>query len=91
MGYTVYYRARVDKWHEFTVFLEEVCAGLGFRFNAGKDSVVVFPECSGVEPLEIRKNGGGFTKTNLIEPCHSIYMLILHSVAFFGSIELWED
>jgi peptide/nickel transport system ATP-binding protein len=48
-------------------------------------------ERRGVEPLEIRKKGRGFVKTNLIEPCHSLYLLVLHSVSSFGSVEVWED
>ncbi|ASJ06424.1 TonB-dependent receptor [Thermococcus pacificus] len=91
MGHTVYYRTIIDRWNEFRDFLEAVCEGLGFRFVEGEDSVMILPECRGVEPLEIKKNGKGFVKTNLVEPCHSIYLLILHSVAFFGSVELWED
>ncbi|WP_297089714.1 TonB-dependent receptor [Thermococcus sp.] len=91
MGHTLYYRTRIDRWDGFKGLLETVCEGLGFRVVGGEDSVTVFPECHGVEPLEIMKNGEGFVKTNLIEPCHSIYLLILHSVAFFGSVELWED
>lgn len=91
MGHTVYYRIRIDRWEEFRGFLERVCDGLGFSFLEGEDAVIIFPECHGVELLEIKKNGEGFVKTNLIEPCHSIYLLVLHSVSSFGSVELWED
>ncbi|KUH34044.1 TonB-dependent receptor [Thermococcus celericrescens] len=91
MGHTVYYRTRIDSWKEFKEFLEKVCEGLSFRFVEGEDAVLILPECYGVEPLEIKKMGRGFVKTNLVEPCHSIYLLVLHSVSSFGSVELWED
>ncbi|ASJ11634.1 hypothetical protein [Thermococcus thioreducens] len=91
MGHTVYYVTRIDRWREFRDFLEKVCGGLGFRLVEGEDTVMIFPECRGVEPLEMKKNGKGFVKTNLVEPCHSIYLLVLHSVSSFGSVELWED
>ncbi|NJE62036.1 TonB-dependent receptor [Thermococcus sp. 21S7] len=91
MGHTIYYRISIDGWEEFRDFLEKVCEGLGFRVVGGEDSVIILPECRGVEPLEIKKNGEGFVKTNLVEPCHSIYLLLLHSVSSFGSVELWED
>ncbi|ASA76781.1 TonB-dependent receptor [Thermococcus sp. 5-4] len=91
MGHTVYYRTRIDRWKEFRGFLGKVCEGLGFGFLEDGDAVIIFPECHGVEPLEIKKMGKGFVKTNLVEPCHSIYLLVLHSVSSFGSVELWED
>jgi len=91
LGHTVYYLTRIDRWKEFRVFLKKVCEGLGFSFLESEDAVIIFPECHGVEPMEIKKRGKGFVKTNLVEPCHSIYLLMLHSVSSFGSVELWED
>lgn len=91
MGHAVYYLTRIDRWKEFRVFLKKVCEGLGFSFLESEDAVIIFPECHGVEPMEIKKRGKGFVKTNLVEPCHSIYLLMLHSVSSFGSVELWED
>ncbi|WP_297464338.1 TonB-dependent receptor [Thermococcus sp.] len=91
MGHTVYYRTDVERWKEFRDFLERVCWGLGLGFRGGSETVRVTPTCSGVEPLEIARRGEGFAKTNLIEPCHSLYLLILHSVASFGSVSVWED
>ena len=91
MGHTVYYLTRIDRWEEFSGFIKEVCEGLGFSFIESEDVVLIFPECHGVEPLEIKKRGNGFVKTNLVEPCHSIYLLVLHSVSSFGFVELWED
>ncbi|CAD5243403.1 TonB-dependent receptor [Thermococcus camini] len=91
MGHTVYYVTRIDRWEEFRGFLGKICEGLGFRLVGGDDYVLILPECYGVEPLKIKKNGEGFVKTNLIEPCHSIYLLVLHSASSFGSVEVWED
>ncbi|ASJ10372.1 TonB-dependent receptor [Thermococcus sp. P6] len=91
MGHTLYYRTRIERRSGFRKFLRRVCEGIGYRFSEGSGSVIVFPECPLVEPLEIPWKGEGSVKTNLIEPCHSVYLLILHSVSFFGSVELWED
>ncbi|ASJ08417.1 TonB-dependent receptor [Thermococcus siculi] len=91
MGHTVYYRIKVERWGDFRDFLKRICEGLGYTFIDGNDSVLVIPDCSLVEPLEIKKDGEGFSKTNFIEPCHSIYLLILHSVSSFGSVSVWED
>ena len=91
MGHTIYYRVDVRGWREFLGFIVRVCNGLGLETLVEEDCIRIFPSCDGVEPLEIPKKGDGFAKTNLVEPCHSLYLLILHSVAFFGSAELWED
>ena len=91
MGHTLYYYTDIERWEEFKGFLKRVSEGLGYVFFEKGESVFIRPECLSVEPLEIRKKGKGFTKTNLIEPCHSIYLLILHSVSSFGSISVWED
>lgn len=91
MGYTIYYKTTVDRWEEFVSFVERVCYGLGYSVEKDEDALIVIPECSLVEPLIIERNGRGFVKTNLIEPCHTIYLLILHSVAAFGSVSVLED
>jgi hypothetical protein len=91
LGHTVYYMADIQRWEEFKAFLEKVCSGLGLGFSDNEDSVLIEPECPLVEPLELTRRGEGFVKTNLVEPCHSIYLLILHSVSSFGSVSIWED
>ncbi|NJE00510.1 TonB-dependent receptor [Thermococcus sp. JdF3] len=91
MGHTVYYRIEVSDWEGFREFIAGICGGLGLELILGDESILIIPGCRGVEPLEIRKKGRGFVKTNLIEPCHSLYLLVLHSVSSFGSVELWED
>jgi len=91
LGHTVYYSIRIKEWDGFKSFIERICHGIGYDFVDNGDSILLIPECRNVEPLEIRIEGEGFVKTNLIEPCHSIYLLILHSVSSFGSVELWED
>ena len=91
MGHTLYYSTSVEKWKEFTHLVKKACRGLEWEAKILKDSVVVRAPCNHVEMLVIEKNGKGFVKTNLVEPCHSIYLLILYSVAAFGSVSLWED
>ncbi|NJE54620.1 TonB-dependent receptor [Thermococcus sp. 21S9] len=91
MGHTVYYRTRVDKWERFRDFVERVAEGIGYHVQTTKESLTIDPGHPLVEPLVVEKSGEGFAKTNLVEPHHSIYLLVLHSVAFFGSVELWED
>ncbi len=91
MGHTLYYRTHIERWREFSTFLERVCAGLGYPVDIKEEKVVIYSPCPLVEPLRIGRNEERFVKTNLIEPCHSVYLLILHSVAFFGSVEIWED
>ncbi|NJE03782.1 TonB-dependent receptor [Thermococcus sp. MV11] len=91
MGHTIYYRVEILDWEGFRKFIARTCEGLGFRIIMENESVLILPECSGTEPLEIMRNGEGFVKTNLVEPCHSIFLLILHSVSSFGSVEMWED
>ncbi len=91
MGHTLYYRTRVERWQDFCSFMGRVCAGLGYSIEIDGDDITIYPPCQQVEPLRIGRNEERFVKTNLIEPCHSVYLLILHSVAFFGSLELWED
>ncbi len=91
MGHTIYYNTKIPKWKEFTRLIARVCEGLGYEVELHMEEVVVYPTCSQVEPLRIKKNGEGFAKTNLIEPCHSVYLLVLHSVSSFGSVSVWED
>ena len=91
MGHTVYYRTEVVEWEGFVKFMEGVCDGLGLETLVEKESITILPGCDGVEPLTIPKRGEGFVKTNLVEPCHSIYMLILRSISSFGSVFIWED
>ena len=76
---------------DFKAFLNRACGGLGLDFCDEGDSVLIKPKCRLVEPLRLERSGGGSVKTNLIEPCHSLYLLILHSVASFGSVSIWED
>ncbi|NJE11193.1 TonB-dependent receptor [Thermococcus sp. MAR1] len=91
MGHTVYYSIRIEQWEEFKSFIERICRGIGYDFVDNGDSILIIPECHNVEPLEIRMEGAGFVKTNLIEPCHSVYLLVLHSASSFGSVGVWED
>ncbi|WP_082781405.1 TonB-dependent receptor [Thermococcus peptonophilus] len=91
MGHTIYYNISIQKWYEFTKFINRVCSGIGYQLKEENESLIVFPQKMGVEPLRIKKDGVGFAKTNLIEPEHSIYLLILHSVSSFGSVSVWED
>ncbi len=91
MGHTIYYKTEVSKWEEFEGFLKRVCMGLGYGVESQGDAVLIFPNCEAVEPLRVERKGEGFAKTNLIEPCHSVYLLMLHSVASFGSVAVWED
>ncbi|NPA48183.1 MAG: TonB-dependent receptor [Thermococci archaeon] len=91
MGHTIYYKTAVDGWKEFMSFVERVCYGLGYSVEEDEDALIVIPECPLVEPLIIERNGSGFVKTNLIEPCHSIYLLLLHSISSFGSVSVFED
>ncbi len=91
MGHTVYYRVHIERWEDFKVFLEGVCGGVGLGFFDKGDSVLIEPGCPLVEPLELKRMGSGFVKTNLVEPCHSLYLLILHSTSSFGSASVWED
>lgn len=91
MGHTIYYKTDVRMWEQFSGFLERISNGLGYTLTVTETSATLEPDNPRVEPLIIEKKGFGFAKTNLIEPHHSIYLLVLHSVAFFGSVELWED
>lgn len=91
MGHTIYYTIRVEMWEEFRTFLRRVCEGIGYSLEASGECVTIIPNCPLVEGLRIPREGEGFAKTNLVEPCHSIYLLILHSVSSFGSVEVWED
>ena len=91
MGHTIYYKTDVRMWRQFGGFIERVSEGIGYTVTITETSTTLNPSHPLVEPLIIKKKGFGFVKTNLIEPHHSIYLLILHSVAFFGSVELWED
>ena len=91
MGHTVYYRTRVERWRMFRRFVERVARGIGYQVQTTEGSLTLNPGHPLVEPLVVEKRGEGFAKTNLVEPHHSIYLLVLHSIAFFGSVELWED
>jgi len=91
LGHTVYYITKIERWGDFVSFIKRVCLGLGWKMKEGAGSITIFPPCDLVEPLVVRKNGEGFAKTNLLEPCHSVYLLILHSTASFGSVSVWED
>ena len=91
MGHTIYYKTGIDRWEEFKEFLERVCRGLGCGVETQGNAVLIFPNCESVEPLRMERKGEGFAKTNLIEPCHSIYLLVLHSISSFGSVSVWED
>jgi hypothetical protein len=91
VGHTIHYRTNVERWDEFREFVGRIADGIGYESEGNGELVVLNPGHPLVEALVIEKNGRGFAKTNLIEPHHSIYLLVLHSVAFFGSVELWED
>jgi len=91
VGHTIYYRTDVERWGPFVTFARDVARGIGYDFRRGNSEVALYPGSPLVEPLVIPRRGEGFAKTNMIEPHHSIYLLFLHSVAFFGSVELWED
>ena len=91
MGHSIHYQTDVEEWRGFSKFVERVAYGIGYEIEAIGESLILDPGHPLVEPLVIEKRGRGFAKTNLIEPHHSIYLLILHSIAFFGSVELWED
>lgn len=91
MGHTIYYNTSIQKWWGFKKFMRRVCSGIGYQLKEEKGTLIIFPQKRGVEPLRIKKEGDGFAKTNLIEPEHSIYLLILHSASSFGSVSVWED
>ncbi len=91
MGHTIYYETVISKWEEFMRFIERVCMGLGYGIEIQENAVLIFPSCEAVEPLRVERKGEGFAKTNLIEPCHSVYLLMLYSVSSFGSVSVWED
>lgn len=91
MGHTIYYKIAIHKWKEFREFIERVCRGLDCPVEISEELIVINSQCPLVEPLMIRKNCEGFAKTNLIEPSHSLYLLILYSASSFGSVLVWED
>ncbi|WP_297466324.1 TonB-dependent receptor [Thermococcus sp.] len=91
MGHSIHYKTNIARWNDFEKLVERVAYGIGYEVEVGKNYLVLDPGHPLVEPLIIEKKGIGFAKTNLVEPHHSIYLLVLHSVAFFGSVELWED
>ena len=91
MGHTIHYKTEILKWEEFAEFVKRVCEGFGCEVELVGGAVIVHPPCGRVEPLRIERIGESFSKTNLIEPCHSVYLLILHSVSSFGSVSVWED
>ncbi|AEH24753.1 hypothetical protein [Pyrococcus yayanosii] len=91
MGHTLYYKTRIERWGELRAFLRRICRGLGYEVKEEDSTLTILPECPRVEPLSIPRRGFGFAKTNLVEPYHSLYLLILHSLCSFGSVEVWED
>ncbi|WP_297498999.1 TonB-dependent receptor [Thermococcus sp.] len=91
MGHTIYYMMEVEEWEGFRMLVERACLALGWDFKRNADEMTIFPVCPSVEPLTIKKRGSGFAKTNLTEPCHSLYLLILYSASSFGSVSVWED
>jgi hypothetical protein len=91
LGYTVYYQLEIEEWKAFANFVRRVISGIGWDFQEDCKGIVVLPPCEGVEPLILRRNYRGFAKTNMREPCHSIYLLILYSASSFGSVSVLED
>jgi len=91
LGHTIYYITEIDEWGKFLKFMKDVCNGLGLEAVAEKERLTILPGCMGVEPLKIPRKGYGFAKTNKVEPCHSVYRLVLYSLASFGSVSVWED
>ncbi len=91
MGHTLYYNYRCEHWNELKEFIGEISSGLGLSLSESNESILVYSPCPKVEPLVIPLRGRGFVKTNKIEPCHSLYKLIIYSLSFFGSLEVWED
>ena len=91
MGYTIYYRTSIKKWREFSRFIKRICAGIGWDVRIAEERAVIEPPCDFTEKMVIEKEGEGFVKTNLVEPCHSICLLLLHAAASFGSVSVWED
>jgi len=91
LGHTIYYRVNLRKWKEFVAFIKRACSGLELETVTEGNVILIFPNCRGVEPLRIPKVGEGFVKTNLVEPCHSIYTLVLYSISSFGGVSVWED
>ncbi|WP_461864200.1 TonB-dependent receptor [Thermococcus sp.] len=91
MGYSIYYHTKVERWDDFRRFIETVCNGIGLDLSFVGDSILISPECRFVESLMIHRSGEGSVKTNRVEPYHSLYLLVLHSISSFGSVEVWED
>ncbi len=91
MGHTIYYHTSIKKWGEFSRFVEKICDGIGWNVKITEERAIIEPPCELIEKLVIDREGNGFVKTNLVEPCHSIYLLLLHAAASFGSVSVWED
>ncbi len=91
LGHTIYYKVSIVRWEEFTTFLNRVVAGIGYSIMERKDTITIDPGCASIERLTIPRKGEGFVKTNLREPFHSIYLLILYSASSFGFVLVWED
>ncbi|MCD6373074.1 MAG: TonB-dependent receptor [Thermococcus sp.] len=91
MGHTLYYKYACGRWEDLKKFLREISEGLSLEVSEEEELVIINSPHPGVEALIIRKSGEEFVKTNKIEPYHSLYRLIIHSLAFFGSLEVWED
>ncbi len=91
MGHTIYYEISVHRWRDFKRFMKRVCEGLGYGIVDRGNLIEVHPPCPFVEVLILPRRGWGFVKTNLVEPCHSVYLLMLYSASSFGEVEVWED
>ncbi|RLF74551.1 hypothetical protein DRN43_04390 [Thermococci archaeon] len=90
MGYTIYYRIKIDNHEKALSFIERVCRGLGMECELEGGGIRIICPSGGVEPLII-KNGEGFVKTYGREPCTSLYLLLLLSLSAFGSVEVFDD
>ncbi|MDK2782427.1 MAG: hypothetical protein PWQ32_16 [Thermococcaceae archaeon] len=90
MGYTLYYHIRLKEPEKAARFIERVCKGLGWDFDAREREIIAFPPEEKVEPLVI-KDGKGFAKTYKKEPYTTIYLLLLFSLSAFGSVDVSDD
>jgi len=91
VGYTIYFKTEISRWNELKEFLVKTCHGIGFYVKVQKDSIIINPGFSKVEPLIIMKKGSNAVKTYGLEPYTSLYKLILYSLSSFGSVEIFED
>lgn len=88
MGYTIYYRIKIDEPGRAFRFIERTCRGLNLEYELQEGRIII--RCPSVESLII-KNGEGFAKTYGREPCTSLYLLLLLSLSAFGSVEVFDD